>query len=162
MVTISAQDALRWAIEIETNGKAFYESAAARATDRDVRLLFADLAQQEERHRRTFLYLLEKAPATAALADQDRREAESYLSTLYDQALFGGKDRGMALATQATDEPSAVRAAIAFEKDTLLFFREVHECVGVAQRGTLVAIMDEEQKHLRQLGHVLRGLPWVL
>ena len=45
-------------LAIETSGEAFYREAASRARDRDVRLLFEDLAYQEERHYRTFERLL--------------------------------------------------------------------------------------------------------
>lgn len=161
MVTLSARDALRYALQIETNGQAFYREVAARAQDRNARLLFADLADQEARHYRTFAAMLAKAPPAPEPSFEERRQIEAHLQALYDRALFGGEERGTALAQQAVDEAAAVRAAMAFEKDTLLFFFELRDLVPTAGGAVLAAIIGEEQEHLRQLARVLRDLPWV-
>jgi rubrerythrin len=47
MAVLTAAEALRWAMEIEKNGEAFYNAVAARSTDPQVKALFEDLAVQE-------------------------------------------------------------------------------------------------------------------
>ena len=86
MVTLSARDALRYALQIETNGQAFYREVAARAQDRNARLLFADLADQEARHYRTFAAMLAKAPPAPEPSFEERRQIEAHLQALYDRA----------------------------------------------------------------------------
>ena len=160
MAKLSATSVLGWALRIETSGEVFYREAAKRAQERDVRLLFEDLAHQEERHYRTFERLLAQVPASAE-ADVDPAEYEAYLSATLEHALLGGPDRGLRLAREATDEAAALRSAIAFEKDTLLFFYDLRDMVPPEHRETISAIMREESSHLRQLGKVLLAGPWV-
>jgi len=161
VVMLSARDALRYALKIETNGQAFYRYVADVAQDGNVKMLFADLAVQEARHYRTFSKLLAKAPERPEPSLQERQQIEAYLQTLYEHALFGGDDRGTALAHQANDEASALRAAMAFEKDTMLFFNELRTLAPPEDDEMLSAIIAEELGHLRQLARILQDLPWV-
>jgi len=54
MAFITAAEALKWAMEIEENGEAFYNTVAARSDDPQVKALFDDLAAQERGHYRAF------------------------------------------------------------------------------------------------------------
>ena len=67
----------------------------------------------------------------------------------------------MERAKAAENETEALRAAMAFEKDTLLFFYELVEAVAEDQTAAIRAIIDEERDHLRQLSRVLADGPWV-
>jgi rubrerythrin len=160
MPELSVKTVLGWALRIEANGEAFYREVAARAQDREVKLLFEDLANQEQRHYRTFERMLDRLPVANG-ASADPSEYEAYLRTALGNALFGGLDNGLVLARQAADEAAALRAAIAFEKDTLLFFHDLREMVPVAHREALTAIVQEESSHVRQLAKVLHAGPWV-
>ncbi|MFN2154159.1 MAG: ferritin family protein, partial [Anaerolineae bacterium] len=54
MAFIQAADALELAMNIETNGEAFYKAVANKAGNDDVRAMFEDLAVQETRHYAVF------------------------------------------------------------------------------------------------------------
>jgi rubrerythrin len=159
MANLSARTVLRWALEIETNGEAFYRTVAAAASDREVKTLFSDLAYQEERHYRAFERMLADAPEASAEADSS--EFEAYIKAALADALVGGADKGLVLARQAENEEAALKAAMAFEKDTLLFFYDVRDMVPEAQQDAVTAIIDQEREHLRQLARVLESGPWV-
>ncbi|MFO7698898.1 MAG: ferritin family protein [Anaerolineae bacterium] len=158
MSVIPAQMVLQWALEIERNGESFYRSVAAVAQDREVKTLFQDLAYQEERHYRTFERMLAKAPETSA--DVVTANYREFLQNALSGALIG-PDKGMERAKQAQTEEQALRAAMAFEKDTLLFFYELADAVPADQTAAIRAIIDEEREHLRQLSRVLQDGPWV-
>lgn len=158
MSPVPAQVILQWALEIERNGEAFYEAVAATAQDREVKTLFQDLAYQEQRHYRTFERMLARAPA--APADTDSSNYREFLQNALAGALLG-PGKGMESAKQAENETEALRAAMAFEKDTLLFFYELVEAVAEDQTAAIRAIIDEERDHLRQLSRVLADGPWV-
>jgi rubrerythrin len=55
------------------------------------------------------------------------------------------------MAQQARDQQTALRAAVGSEKDTLLFFYDLGEMVGEAERKTVASIIQEEKAHLRRL-----------
>ena len=158
MSTLPSSMVLQWAIEIERNGAGFYRAAAAQAKDRDAKRLFEDLAYQEERHYRTFQRMLAKAsePTSDPLAADYRAFLEHALS-----GALTGEGKGMQRAKESHTEEEALRAAMAFEKDTLLFFYEVADVVEPDHLPAVRAIIDEERDHLRQLSRVLQDGPWV-
>jgi rubrerythrin len=160
MPALSASTVLRWAMEIEENGESFYKAVAAQSTNRDVKLLFEDLAYQEARHFRTFSRMLERVPE-AELPDSDYEGYRNYLNTALSNALFAGPDKGMKMAQAAGNEEAALKAAIAFEKDTLLFFYDVRDMVPPMHKDSISALIQEETNHVRQLTRVLNEGPWV-
>jgi rubrerythrin len=157
MTVVSAAEALRWAMEIEENGEAFYNTAAARSADADVKALFEDLAVRERGHYEVFQKMLEKVKPDPDLSSVGPQYAdyEFYLQAVLANALFAGKDKGLTLARQAEDRETALQAAMSFEKDTLLFFYDLREMVSEAARGTITAVIQEEKTHLRRLAKML-------
>jgi len=151
---------LGWAQQIEVNGAAFYRQVAAQAEDRDVKLLFEDLAQQEERHHRLYGRMLQGAPDTE-LSGPDVDGYQDYMASALSSALLGGPEKGMERAKSATDEQQAIAAALAFEKDTLLFFSDLLNMVPESHRAAIEGIIEEEKGHVRQLGRMLDDHPWV-
>lgn len=163
MPALSAATALQWALQIETNGEAFYKGVAAQAKDTDTKVLFEDLAYQEQRHYRTFQRMLEKATAAGpAESDVEIGDYRTYMENALSNALFSGEGRGMELAKKAQTEEEAIKAAIAFEKDTLIFFYDLLDIVADAEKKTLQAVIDEEKDHVRQLGRALAAGPWAM
>ena len=160
-MAMSAQAVLKWAMDIETNGKTFYDALAAQATDADVKTLFLDLAYQEERHRVTFERLLERVAARAASSPTVDADERAQMQRMLSNALMGGEESGITLARQAKDETSAIQAAMAFEKDTLLLFYDLRELVPEGQQAAVTSVINEEKSHLRQLARLLEQSPWV-
>jgi rubrerythrin len=155
MAVLTAAEALKWALEIEKNGEAFYNEVAAKSADSEVKGLFEDLAAQERGHHRAFQKMLEDAKPDPDLSKVDYDEYQTYLQVALDSALFAGPDKGLTLAKQAQDRETALRAAMGFEKDTLLFFYDLREMVSERERGTISGIISEEKAHLRRLAQML-------
>jgi len=160
MSTIPASLVLAWAMEIERNGEGFYRVAAAQSKNRDVKLLFEDLAYQEEHHYRVFERMRDRADLTPA-SDVDVARYRAYLESALANALFAGPDKGLKLAKQAADEGEALRAALVFEKDTLLFFYDLRDMVSEAEQQSVTAIIDEERIHVRQIAQMIEEGPWM-
>jgi rubrerythrin len=78
-----------------------------------------------------------------------------YLHVALDQALFSGPDKALANARKAGDRETAVRIALGFEKDTLLFFYDLREMVSDQDRDTITRIINEEKSHVRRLAREL-------
>jgi rubrerythrin len=154
MAMLTAADVLQWAMEIEKNGKAFYDAAGAKSADPEVRALFEDLAVQEQGHYEVFRKML-GASSAAGPSTLDHDAYQAYLQVALNKALFAGPDKALALAENAEDRESALQAAIGFEKDTLLFFYDLRDMVSDAERGTVTAIIQEEKGHLRRLADML-------
>jgi len=154
MAILKAAEAVEWALEIETNGEAFYRATAAQQADPGIKALFEDLAVQEQRHYQTYGRML-GLTSSRDLPDFDHDEYQAYLQAALSSALFGGPDKGLALARQAHNQETALRAALGFEKDTLLFFYDLREMVSEGDRATVSAIISEEKAHVRRLAAML-------
>jgi rubrerythrin len=155
MAVFTAAEAIEMAMEIEKNGEVFYNEAAAKSADAQVKALFEDLAVQEQGHYRAFQNMLKGAQPAPELPAAEYDQYQTYVQAALDQALFAGSDKALSLAKQAGDRETALRAAIGFEKDTLLFFYDLRDMVSEADRETVSSIIREEKKHLRRLAGML-------
>ena len=154
MALFTAAEAFEMAMEIEKNGEVFYSAVAAQATDAIVKTLFEDLAAQERGHYAAF----QKMAGDVNEPPQPLTEYDEYLVYLksaLDSALFAGPDKALAMARQAQDRLMALRMAIGFEKDTLLFFYDLRDMVGAAEHKAVSGIIQEEKQHLRRLANLL-------
>ena len=157
MGVFSAAEAFEIAMQIEKNGETFYHAAAVGMTDPSVKKLFQELAAQEQRHYEVFQKMAGTVGGAASLAapDAERDEYQVYLQATLDNALFAGSDKALALAEQARDRQAALRVAIGFEKDTLLFFYDLRDMTGPAEQKAINGIILEEKQHLRRLAKLL-------
>ena len=155
MAVLTAAEALKWALEIEKNGEAFYNAVAAKSADPEAKALFEDLAAQERGHYQVFQQMLDRVKPDPDLSKIDYDEYQTYLQVALDSALFAGPDKGLTLAKQAQDRETALRAAMGFEKDTLLFFYDLREMVSETEREDVSGIILEEKSHLRRLAKML-------
>jgi rubrerythrin len=89
------------------------------------------------------------------MSDQDWDEYIRYLSTTVQSALFEGPDKALAVAEKVADEKEAVRMAMGFEKETLLFFYDLRDAVRGEHREFVDKIVAEEKTHLRRLADML-------
>ena len=155
MAAFTAAEALEMAMEIEKNGEAFYNAVSAKSADPKMKVLFEDLAVQERGHYHVFQKMLGEVKPTPELPTDMYDEYQAYLQVALDNALFAGPEKALALAEQAQDQETVLRAAMGFEKDTLLFFYDLREMVSETDRGIISGIIHEEKTHLRRLAMML-------
>jgi rubrerythrin len=161
MELFTAEQALEMAMDIEKNGEVFYTEIATKQADPEIKAFFEDLAVQERGHHRVFQNMLEEMHPTSeppgATPSAYYDEYQAYMQVALDNALFAGPDKALALARQAEDLDTALRAALGFEKDTLLFYYDLSDMMGKADQETIAKIILEEKKHLRRLARMIRG-----
>ncbi len=155
MSFFTAAEGLEMAMEIEKNGELFYREVASSNSDPDIKALFEDLAAQEQGHYRLFQKMVGKVEPAPPLPAAEYDQYDTYVQVALESALFAGPDKALALARQATDRETALRAALGFEKDTLLFFYDLRDMVREQDRETIGKIIREEKKHIRRLAAML-------
>jgi rubrerythrin len=143
------------ALEIEKNGEEFYNAAAAKSDDAQITALFEDLAAQEQIHYKIFQKMLGGVGSAPELPAEEYDQYQAYMQAALDNALFTGEDKALALAEKATNRETALRAALGFEKDTMLFFYDLREMVGEADKEAVSRVIGEERKHVRRLAALL-------
>ena len=155
MVFFQAADALELAMSIETNGEAFYRAAMQKTEVAEIKALFEDLAAQEVKHRAVFRKLSEAFKGKLLMSAADWDQYLEYLQATVQSALFESPERALAAAEEAADEKEAVRLAMGFEKETLLFFYNLRDLVTEREQKTIDRISAEEQAHVKRLAAML-------
>ncbi len=149
-----AADAVQAAVDIEKKGEEFYAGLAKAAASQPLRELFIHLAGEEKKHELTFSALLSRLADTELPAWSTEDEYAMYVGALVDShSLFDAAGGARLAKGGSADE--ALRFAIAFEKDTLLFFMELKDLVPDAHQPAVQALIEEERKHIRQLSAML-------
>jgi rubrerythrin len=157
MAVFTAAEALNMALRAEQNGEAFYTAAAGKAKDPQVKALLEDLAAQERKHYRMFQKLAKGVGDAPVFSAPEWEEYNAYLQSALDNALFSGPNKALAAAEGLEDERDALRMALGFEKDTMLFYYDLRGMVGEADRKVVDEIIREEKRHAQRLGALLRA-----
>lgn len=155
----NAHEVFQIAIDIEGNGKRFYERAMGLAGDQDVKAVFAALAQEEAEHLKIFTDLKAQLPEAAAgdTVWDPEHEVNQYLYMMADMNVFrSDADVRDKLAGVASLE-DALKLAIQFEKDSIIFFLSMQDATSEKKgRRFIDQLIDEEKKHLKRLSLELR------
>ena len=156
MTFLNATDIVDLAMQVEKNGEAFYRTVAKDAHSPQTRDLFHDLADQELKHYDAFSKLAASIGEKQLMTDDEWEQYLKYMNATVQSAFFEGKDKALAAARQFKDEKEAVRMAMGFEKETLLFFYDLSDAVPTASRGLIQRIVTEEKSHLVRLAALLQ------
>jgi rubrerythrin len=151
-----ATDILLAAQEVETRGEVFYNRLVDTTMEPKLKDLFVFLAKEESRHREIFAALYNRVGQVELPAWAEEDEYVEYLKYLLDShTLFCMGDLDYLKNYMGTPE-QAIRTAMSFEKDTILFFMEMREFVPEGEKKHIKACIDEERSHLRRLAAMLK------
>jgi len=156
-IAYSVTEMMEMAVETEKGGKLFYETVAGQSKDDDLKNLFAYLADQENQHIRVFEGIAKGVKVPPDEMPANWEEVVPYLKAVTDSRYFLGKDRALSLAREATTTAQAVELALAFEKETLVFYLEAADMVPPANRSAVEALIREERAHVRKLTGFLQS-----
>lgn len=151
--SFNAGEVFKVAIQIEENGKRFYEESQDRIENASVRALFADLALQEVEHKAKFESLRAQLPpeATASTVWDPDNELDQYIKMMADAHVFvSGTELEEKLAA-VKNAKDALNLAIEFEKDSVLFFLSLEDVAGKKDQELIRSLVKEEQAHLKRL-----------
>lgn len=157
----NAGEVFKIAIEIEENGRLFYETAGAETGDPELKGIFAGLAKEEVEHKKRFTALKDELPAstTEGTVWDPENEMDQYLKTMADMHIFSSSEGVEELLAQVKDAKTALNTAIQFEKDSIVFFAEMQSLAeNEESRNKIGQLVKEEQGHLKKLALQLRKM----
>ena len=160
MAAYSVNEIIELAVQIERNGYAFYHEATKRK-DLDAKAVefLAFLRDEELGHEKTFLSLRDDMDTMVLELSADWELVASYLKTIVDSRIFDDEASAIKGATEAKDLLSIVNNAIAFEKDTLLFFHAMNDSINNEKaKKSIGRIINEEVSHVLRLNDFKKTL----
>jgi rubrerythrin len=157
LAILRAADITELAMELEKSGEAFYRAVAGKVASPEVRALFEDLANQEVAHYRIFQKLARSIREQPFMTDEEWDMYQDYLDATVQSAFFEGADKALAAADEVEDEEQALRMAIGFEKETMLFFHDLQDKVPERGKETVERVIIEERRHVQRLAGMIRG-----
>ena len=122
--------------------------------DPEVQKLFAELAQEEIKHKEKFTTLKGQLPAStgAGAVFDPNHELDLYLKMMADQHVFISSDGVEAQLDRIKNGTDALKMAVEFEKDSVIFFLTMQDATEEAQGKAFIgSLVKEEQEHLRRL-----------
>lgn len=157
-VLFTGKEMMKMAVRTEESGYDFYMEAADKSESEDLRGLFRYLAGEEVKHKELYKKLMDSIEDKPQAGLVDQEELDQYIRTMTDSEFFLGGDKSINLAAKAADDMEALKFAIAFEKDTLLFFYQLREMVQKSARDAVDKVIREEKKHIQQLSDMKKSL----
>jgi rubrerythrin len=157
MNVFTAGDIVEVAIRIEENGVNFYKYAERIAKKENEKKLFAELAQAEVAHKKTFEKLFASMEKSGK-PESYEGEYEAYLRSYVDNNLIFTKEIMDKQLAKITDINSALDFAIQRELDSILYYHEIKRLVPASGHETLEQIIEEERKHFLSLTDMKKSL----
>jgi rubrerythrin len=145
----SAAEVFDLGIATERNGHAFYEAAAAAATDPDVKKLMSGLARAEAEHEAIFRRLRTGASSTAP--ETYDGELEEYMTALLQARVLPDVETALTVVRDMKADTEALDFALAFEKDTILFMFEMRDLLEESDQQQVDLLLAQERTHVRVL-----------
>ncbi len=147
-------DIIEFAMQMELDGKTFYEKQAASATDMELKKMLTMLAEEEDRHY-NFFRRLKEGKTQLAVQEINRRSA-----TL-NQAknIFEELSKRQGKKSFGDDVTSAWREALKIEERAEGFYREKAAAETDKDRKRLLhLIANEERNHVHMIDGILTYL----
>ncbi|MCX7836387.1 MAG: ferritin family protein [candidate division WOR-3 bacterium] len=151
MIFYSINEVLEMAIQIEKNGYQFYSQSKEKTKDEKLQNLFDFLATEELKHMETFNGIKDRLKTTPYKLPYDWEEAKLYLKAITDSYFFTGKDKVISLMEKVQNAEELINLALAFEKETLLFYYEILNLVAEEEKPEVVRLINEEKSHIKKL-----------
>ncbi len=152
----SIDEIMEMAVQTEKLGYQFY-SGMADKFKKDGRLvnLFTALATKEKNHEKTFTNLREMM-AKHGPEPVQWEEVESYMRAFVESEFFLGRGKSLPNMDHLKTVQDAVKFALGFEKETLLYFMELRSLV--KEKEVVDEVINEEKSHIMWLDSFKRGI----
>jgi len=147
MENFSVREVVEQAVQTERLGYDFYMKMTKKfENESKLKELFDSLATKEKQHEKVFSDLLEKVKDQVI---DNAEEVSAYLRAIVESEFFLGKNKSLPSLEHLKSITDAVRFAIGFERETLLYFYSLKEIV--KEKEIVNEIIEEEKSHLRWL-----------
>jgi rubrerythrin len=152
----SIEEIIEMAVQTEKLGYQFYTGMADKfKKDDGLVKLFTTLADKEKDHERTFTGLKDVV-AKKGTEPVEWEEVTNYMRAFVESEFFLGKGKALPAMDHIKTAADAVKFALGFEKETLLYFIELRSIV--KEKEVVDEVINEEKSHIMWLDSFKRGI----
>ncbi len=146
-------DIIEMAVKIEQQGFSFYEAASKREDiEEKSRKLFRYLRDEEKKHEKIFRDLRDAIDLKHLQDEVNWQEESKYIESTVNDHIFSDPQKAIQMAAKAKNAKELINFAIAFEKDTMLYFHSIRNSLTEPKaKAALNDIINEEISHLKKL-----------
>lgn len=144
MEHFSVAEAVEQAVQTEKLGYDFYTEIAKKfKKDEKLKELFETLALKEQQHEKVFSGIRDNA---GQQIPDDWGEVSKYLRAIVESEFFLGSGKSLQSIGNIKTAAEAVRFAMGFEKETLLYFYNIRDLV--SEKAVIDKLINEEKSHI--------------
>lgn len=154
---LKPNELIHFGMQIEERGFKFFQGMAASVADPDVKKVFVQLSDEEEKHYNLFEKMMIEVN-TYDPPEYYMDEYEAYVWSLANNHVLTGKADPEQYLEKVKTPMDAVDMAIGIEKDTLLFFIALKKIVYKEGQKVIEMLIDQENLHVKSLLELKRKL----
>ena len=144
MENFSLREAVEQAIQTERLGYEFYRTMGEKFKENSgMKELCETLAEKERVHEKTFSGLMDGVKESGEV---DWEDVSMYLRAIVESEFFLGKGKSLPSLDHVKTVADALKFAVGFEKETLLYFYGVRDLI--KEKDVLSLIIEEEKSHI--------------
>lgn len=144
-------------IQIEKNGRDFYNTLASQSKNSKAQDMFKFLAGEEEKHILVFQKILNSVEKYEP-PESYPGEYFAYMNMLAGNYVFTRKDQGRSLAKKIKTDNGAIDTGIGFEKDSIVFYEGMKKVVPEYDLKIVDGLIRQEESHLKMLSDLKKNL----
>jgi len=155
-VKFSGSDIVEIGLQIEKNGKEYYEEVLKCSKTPEAKKIFELLAKEELKHVSYFEKLLTSLEKEE-IAESYPGEYHEYIEHLSGLHIFTKKGAGKEKACKIRTDKEALETAASFEKDSILFYYELKNFINARDQKILDEVIEQEKSHLSKIMALLKA-----
>lgn len=161
-IRFNPKELLTLAIQIERNGYDYYSRIAAKLSDPKIRAVMESLARAEKQHIADFQEIERRMQPEMFEVPEEylSPEIEVYLQSMASHKVFTNLQPVEAILASIRSDADALRHALTFEKDSILYFTEIHDLLPDREpnRDAVARLIRQEKIHIARLFSTIQQL----
>ena len=146
----SGSEIVSFGIQIEKNGRDFYNALAEKTKNAKMQEIFRFLAVEEEKHIVIFQKILESVKVYEP-SETYPGEYFAYMKMLAGEYVFTQTNKGVEVAQKTKSDKDAVDVGIAFEEKSIIFYEKMKKVVPEGEISVVEKLVEQENGHLFKL-----------
>ena len=147
---LAASEVVELGIQVEKNGRDFYNSLVDSSKDQKAKEIFRFLADAEADHIAAFKKIL------SSVSSYEPKEAYpdeyfTYMHAIASGHVFTKENAGKDIARTIKTEAAAIDMALKFEKDSILLFDQMKRLLPDKDKAVVAELINQEQGHIIRL-----------